>query len=349
MTSAPRVSSLTCSCGLAGAVCVAGAGAAGTTETGADETGRGLATAFFCTGFGAAFGKAAVVVAAVCTTGAGATATRAAGWGSTAATKTISVASAPDSQVIKTSTNDISTSYHIEPFIYVRVTDKYKMHALTIREKVLDLRSAGYSYTYISAHTGISKSTLSGWLGHVPYVPNAETVLKIGKARAASGEAKNRVKRESIALAGEEAIKDVGKVSQRDLFMLGLGLFIGEGSKSSQSVCFVNSNPQVVKFIISWFIGILGLSHKNIAIRLHIYPDCDESSSIKFWSQTIGIPARQFQKTYIDRRENKKAIKTGKLPYGTAHIAIRSRGEKRFGVYFARKIQAYSAIVLKVQ
>src|SRR3989344_2733569 len=188
LTSAPRVSSLTCSCGLAGAVCVAGAGAAGTTETGADETGRGLATAFFCTGFAVAFGKAAVVVATVCAGGAGggATAVRAAGWGSTAATKTISVASAPDSQVIKTSTNDISTSYHIEPFMYVRVTNKYKMHAPTIREKVLDLRSAGYSYTYISAHTGISKSTLSGWLGHVPYIPNAETVLKIGKARAAS-------------------------------------------------------------------------------------------------------------------------------------------------------------------
>src|SRR3989344_8696887 len=105
LTSAPRVSSLTCSCGLVVAVCVAGAGAAGTTETGADETGRGLATAFFGTGFGAAFGKAAVVVATVCAGGAGggATTTRAAGWGSTVATKTISAASAPDSQVINVS------------------------------------------------------------------------------------------------------------------------------------------------------------------------------------------------------------------------------------------------------
>src|SRR3989344_8202535 len=103
LTSAPRVSSLTCSCGLAGAVCVAGAGGAGATETGADETGRGLATAFFCTGFGAAFGKAAVVVAAVCTTGAGATATRAAGRGRTAATKIITAVSAELSQAMSVS------------------------------------------------------------------------------------------------------------------------------------------------------------------------------------------------------------------------------------------------------
>lgn len=222
------------------------------------------------------------------------------------------------------------------------------MHSPTIREKVLGLRVAGHSYAYISTKTGISKSTLSGWLGSVPYVPNAETVLKIGKARAASGEAKSRVKRESMVLASEEATREIGKISERDLFMLGLGLFIGEGSKSSQLTCFVNSNPLVVKFIIHWFTKVLGLSRKNIAIRLHIYPDCDPVASIKFWSQNTDIPIQQFQKTYIDRRENKKAIKTGKLPYGTAHVLIRSRGEKRFGVYLARKIQAYSAIVLGV-
>ena len=222
------------------------------------------------------------------------------------------------------------------------------MHSPTIREKVLGLRMAGHSYVYISAKTGISKSTLSGWLGSVPYVPNAETVLKIGKARAASGEAKSRMKRESITLASEEAIKEIGKISQRDLFMLGLGLFIGEGSKSSQIISFANADLSVVKFIIYWFTEVLGLPRKNIAIRLHIYPDCDESASTKFWSQNTGVPIQQFQKTYIDRRKNKKAIKTGKLPYGTAHVLIRSRGEKRFGVYLARKIQACSAIVLGV-
>ncbi len=214
---------------------------------------------------------------------------------------------------------------------------------------MLELRNAGYSYTYISAQTGISKSTLSGWLGAVPYIPNEETVLKIGKARAASGEAKNKVKRESIAFAGEEALKDIGKVSERDLFMLGLGLFIGEGSKSSQLVSFVNSNPKVVRFIVHWFTQVLGLSKKNITIRLHLYPDNDQLACVLFWSNVTNIPTRQFQKTYIDRRENKKAIKTGKLPYGTAHVVIRSRGEKRFGVHLARKIQAYSAIVLEVR
>ena len=135
-------------------------------------------------------------------------------------------------------------------------------------------------------------------------------------------------------------------MSSRDLFMLGLGLHIGEGMKSARSTRFVNSNPAIMRLIIRWFIEALGLKKKNIKMRLRLYPDSDEVARITFWSSMTGISPKHFYKSVIDRRTNKRAIKVGKLPYGTAHLSVNSLGEKRFGVFLARKIMAWSDIVL---
>src|SRR2546429_81813 len=97
------------------------------------------------------------------------------------------------------------------------------------RMQAIELRKVGHSYNYISSALKISKSTLSGWLADIPYTPNEETVKRVGLARAASGKVKSEIKQASIREAIVEAKRELGKVSRRDLLMLGLGLYIGEG------------------------------------------------------------------------------------------------------------------------
>lgn len=213
---------------------------------------------------------------------------------------------------------------------------------MTIKEKTVQLRKNGYSYTYIINKTGVSKSTLSGWLAKIPYQPNKETIDTIGKARAASGLAKSRLKLESIEKACVQAKDDIGKLSKRDLFMLGLGLYLGEGSKSNNNVRIANSDYRVILFAIRWFHEALGLPKKNFSLRVHTYPDSDEKEVFKFWSKVTGFSAGQFMKSQVDYREGKKVSKKGKLPYGTAHLSVRSCGQKEFGVFLSRKIEAWS-------
>lgn len=208
------------------------------------------------------------------------------------------------------------------------------------------MRKAGHSYNYIAPRVGVSKSTLSVWLAEVPYIPNTETVERIGKAQKAMMAAKSKIKRESFLLAREQAGQDIATMSTRDLFMLGLGLYIGEGAKSSSVTCFVNSNVAVMRLIINWFTQAIGMKPDHIRIRLHLYPDSDIERCHNYWSSQTGIPKSQFHRPVIDTRLNKKAVKNGKLPYGTAHLTIHSLGEKRFGVFLARKILAWSDIVL---
>src|SRR3990167_102878 len=146
-------------------------------------------------------------------------------------------------------------------------------HTNTIREQVFKLRKQGYSYSYISKNTGVTKSTLSGWLSGVYYKPNKEMVEKIGKARSASSYKKSQQKIESISKAENEAKKEIGKLSKRDLFMLGIGIYIGEGTKTHDIIRVINSDPKIIKLAIKWFREVCGLGIDNFRIRIHLYPD----------------------------------------------------------------------------
>lgn len=192
----------------------------------------------------------------------------------------------------------------------------------------------------------MSKGTLSNWLARVPYTPNEETVHAIGRARAASGAAKSALKEKSIQDAMNEARLEIGSLSERDRTMIGIGLYIGEGSKSHDQAVFVNANPKVVRFMVRWFCDSLGIPPSNLRVRLHLYPDSDAKLCKEIWAREIEVPEGQFVQASIDVRGDKKIRKAGKLPIGTAHVSVRGLGDKRFGVFLARKIMACSSIAL---
>jgi hypothetical protein len=219
------------------------------------------------------------------------------------------------------------------------------MHHLSVREKALSLRKSGFSYKYISSKTGLSKGTLSGWLTDVPYTPNKETVASFGKARAAASARRAKLRQESIEEIRKVAVKDIGKISQRDLFMFGLALYLGEGSKSNGQVRMVNSDPLIIQTSIAWF-KMLGVTNAQFKVRLHLYPDSNVTRCLQFWSQTTSIPLSQFQQTHIDTRTDKKVEKRRKLPFGTVQLMVRSKGQKEYGVLFFRKIQLWNEVIL---
>jgi transcriptional regulator with XRE-family HTH domain len=124
------------------------------------------------------------------------------------------------------------------------------MDKTATKKLTIDLRKNGYSYNLISQKTGVSKSTLSNWLSEFPYTPNRETIDRIGKARAASSLSKSKIKLQSFAEAFAVAKKDIDTLSKRDLFMLGLGVYIGEGTKDGHIIRIINSDPRVIKLSI---------------------------------------------------------------------------------------------------
>jgi hypothetical protein len=217
---------------------------------------------------------------------------------------------------------------------------------MTPKKQALKLRESGYSYTYIQDKTKLSKSTLSYFLKDVPYKPNAFTLKTIGKARAKSGASKASTKLKSIADARKKALNDISSLSERDIFMLGIGLYIGEGSKTQSIVRVVNSDVRVINLFIRW-LSSFDYPKENLSIRIHLYPDSNITEAESYWSLKTGLHPIQFQKACIDRRSQKNRKRSGSHLYGTAHVTVRSLGDIKFGVNFSRLIGAWMEKVLE--
>jgi hypothetical protein len=214
------------------------------------------------------------------------------------------------------------------------------------KQQAIQLREAGYSYSYIVTKLGVSKSTLTLWLRGIPYVANRHTIRTIGKARARSGEQKAKAKKDSFVTAQRQAESDIGKMTARDIFILGVGLYIGEGSKTADIVRIVNSDPRIIRYAVRWF-EVIGVPVTHLVARIHGYPDTKVPSARTYWSQVSGIPVTHFQLESIDRRVNKKATRNGTCPHGTLHISVRAYGKKELGVALSRKIGAWMDQVLE--
>jgi len=201
-----------------------------------------------------------------------------------------------------------------------------------LKQKALKLRNAGYSYSMIGKKLNIAKSTLSNWLTNIPFKPNKEVLQRVGKAKLKSALHKQKIKFENITRMKSEAAKEIGKLSLRDIFMLGIGLYWGEGSKSHEEVRVVNADPTIIKLSIRWLKEFGGVRREHLRVSVHGYPDHDINKLVKFWSKELNIPNNQFIKTQIDTRLNKSILKRRKLPYGTAHVYVRGGGTLLWGV-----------------
>lgn len=210
----------------------------------------------------------------------------------------------------------------------------------TLKERAIRLRRDGWSYNLIAEKLCVSKSTLSSWLSDIPYTPNDVVRSRVNAALLKTVMASHSLRLKSFHKARLLAKQQVGSLSERDLMMLGLGLFIGEGSKNYETLHIMNSNPAVLKLAVTWICKSLGVPIGNLRIALHLYPDNSERKAKAYWSQVSGVPLSQFEKSQVDRRTNKVARNRRKLPHGTAHIKVRACGNPDFGVLLHRRVMA---------
>lgn len=193
----------------------------------------------------------------------------------------------------------------------------------------------------ITDRLGISKSTLSCWFKEIPFTPNEQVIERIKKGPFKSGQIRHNRRVADIAKIKKLAKEELGMITERDLWMLGLGLYIGEGSKSYETAQIINSDPAIIRLAIKWFKDICGINNNHITITMHLYPDNNEKICKNYWKKVTDLSKKQFRKTQIDRRTNKSNRKKSKLPYGTAKLSVISNGNSDFGVNLHRRIMGW--------
>lgn len=199
------------------------------------------------------------------------------------------------------------------------------MSRLIEREKSLELRKQGMSYSQIKAILGVSKSTLSIWLKDHPLSPERIVELrdrneqKIEKFRETM-----RFKRETrLENVYQLARQNISTLTDREFLMAGLGLYWGEGTKVGTSmVAVTNTDPSVHKFFISWLKKIHKISIDDLRVSIQLYSDMNPKEEIQYWSKTLHIPESQFNKPYIKNSSSSRISHKGFFGHGTCRVAV---------------------------
>jgi hypothetical protein len=117
------------------------------------------------------------------------------------------------------------------------------------RDKAVELRSKGYSFSEILREVPVAKSSLSLWLRkvHIKKSQKYRLNLKQITFRKLGAKAKRKQRIEKTKEIVRSAILDINPITDRELFLMGVVLYWAEGAKQrnavSQVVEFSNSDP----------------------------------------------------------------------------------------------------------
>lgn len=110
--------------------------------------------------------------------------------------------------------------------------------------------------------------------------------------------------------------------SNRDLFIAGIALYMGEGGKTrSSEIILVNSNAGVLKLWVQFLNEVCGVPNENLKAHISYYEDLDYSEILDFWSRTLNISPDNFgSPTMKEGRVAKGNYQERRIPYGTVHV-----------------------------
>jgi len=111
--------------------------------------------------------------------------------------------------------------------------------------------------------------------------------------------------------------------------MLGIGLYLGEGSKKETVFQFTNSNPKLIRIFLSWLEDVLEVKKENLILRVMVNQIHKKRDGVikKHWSHITGVPENQFRKTIFIKSKNKKIYENFEEHFGT--LAVRARNGTR--------------------
>ena len=178
------------------------------------------------------------------------------------------------------------------------------------KNEAIALRKQGLSYREILEQIQVSKSSLSLWLRSVKLAKRQKQRLTEKKiASALRGSRKWREMR--IALTKEikeKARKEIGQLSKRELWLIGIALYWAEGSKEKEhkpgsGTVFSNSDYHMIKLYLDWLLKIVGIEKNNIYFVIYIHKNhkyrLDEVK--KYWQVKTNFPKDNFKYIYFKK------------------------------------------------
>jgi len=194
-----------------------------------------------------------------------------------------------------------------------------------------NLRSIeGISIKSIATNLNVSSSTVSLWCRDIAL--SKEQIIKLekqardpnyGRRLEYSLQQQKERKKHTQELI-EKSQKEIGILSNRELFLVGIGLYWAEGFKKDNLAGFANSDIKMIKVFLLWVEKCLHIPISSLKFRLGINEQYtgDIDRIEQYWSKNLHLKVSQFQKPYIQKVLWKKQYDHPENYYGILRIRI---------------------------
>jgi len=207
------------------------------------------------------------------------------------------------------------------------------------KEQATKLRLQGKSYSQITDLLKVPKSTLSGWLQNIVLSESSQEKISL-RAKKKSTEALIKKNKQQTHLAQQraqstrlQAAIEVGKLSKRELFLIGTALYWAEGYKrpivhngkkrTYHPIKLSNSDPQLIVVFMEFLKQVCQVPESKISAGIRIYQHHNAQQLLQFWHKTTKIPLNKFHKFYYGVSKSSLGKRPFNiLPYGTIQIVV---------------------------
>lgn len=201
------------------------------------------------------------------------------------------------------------------------------MTKIIFKQRAIDLRKQGKTYSEILNEIHVAKSTLSDWLKGVGLsVPQRQRITQKRKdAQRKGAEARHidRVVRQEKIIHRSQ--KEIVTISNRELFLIGVALYWAEGSKEKKydpgvRASFSNSDPQMISLFLKWLSECVRVPYHDISADLYIHEShrARVDEVIQSWARILNVSRSFIRHTYFKRNK----IRTKRKNKGSLYLGL---------------------------
>ncbi|MET7894068.1 hypothetical protein [Streptomyces mirabilis] len=201
-----------------------------------------------------------------------------------------------------------------------------------LRAKARELRLQGWTYDQIQVELGCSKGSISLWVRDLPKPERRDPSEQAKLASRKRWEHELAVRDEERQKTKAAAAAEIGTLSDRELFLVGVGMYWAEGSKDKpydrrENVTFVNSDPGMIETFLRW-LDLLGVERDRVRYCVMIHESADVAGSEQYWADLVGADRSAFNKTTIKKHNPKTVRKNVGASYrGCLTIKVRQSAD----------------------
>jgi transposase-like protein len=188
-------------------------------------------------------------------------------------------------------------------------------------------REEGAPIKEIARHVGVSSSSVSLWVRDIKLTPAQEReLLRRNPAynRQLSGTTIQAANRRSERIAYQESGRTIA-LHGDSLHAAGCMLYWAEGEKTRNALRFSNSDPEMVRFFVSFLKTYFDVRDDEIRITCYLFADhVQRQREIEqFWLNVAQLSTRSLCKSYVNvYSKYSKRKRINKLPYGTVRVTV---------------------------